>query len=332
MSGSLVHPILSFVVPVRNDARRLRRCLETIRTTSSHLAAEIIVVDNGSTDGSAAVARELGVRVIDLPNERVAALRNAGARLATGTLVAFIDADHELAPGWAAAAVAMLDDPGVAAAGAQYHAPADGTWVQRMYDNFRRHDRGFRSADWLPSGNLVVRRSTFEEVGGFDTSLETCEDVDLCQRLRARGWRLVEADGLRSVHLGDPATLRALFLGELWRGRDNLRVSLREPLTLRALPGTAFPVATLLALAGLAFGLLAWPLGGWSLAGVAAVLLLGLIAIRATLLLLRAHGNGRRGRLILDAVLVGGVYDVARACAIVSGGSHDVRRRSERHQ
>jgi GT2 family glycosyltransferase len=325
----LVPPQLSFIVPVRNDAYRLRRCLETIRDTSAHLRSEIVVIDNGSTDGSDTVGRESGAHVIVLPNERVAVLRNAGARAAKGELVAFVDADHELAPGWAATAVAVFDDPAVAAAGAQYHAPADGTWVQRMYDNFRRHERGRRNVDWLPSGNLIVRRSAFERVGGFDTSLETCEDVDLCQRLRAAGWRLVEAEELRSVHLGDPATLRALFLGELWRGRDNLRVSLRRPFSLRAVPSTAFPIATLLSLVGLAAGLLAWPIGGWPLAAAAAVILLGLLAARTTSLLVRAHRAGRSGRLVLDALLVGGVYDVARACAIVSGTSHDVRRQSD---
>jgi hypothetical protein len=296
------------------------------------VAAEIVVVDNGSTDGSDLVARESGARVIALPNARVGVLRNAGAREAGGEFLAFVDADHELGPGWAQAALRLFDDPSVAAAGAQYHAPADGTWVQRMYDNFRRHDRGSRSVDWLPSGNLIVRRSAFDRVGGFDTSLVTCEDVDLCQRLREHGWRLVESDELRSIHAGDPATLRALFLGELWRGRDNLRVTLRQPVNLRTIPGLAFPLATLAALAGLAAGVVAWPVAGSVVAASAAVLLLALIAVRATSLLRRAERTRRGGRLILDAVLVGGVYDVARACALVAGGSHGGRRRSERRR
>ena len=327
-------PQLSFIVPVRNDARRLRRCLETIRHTSAHQRSEIVVIDNGSTDGSDAVARESGARVIVQAFDRVAVLRNSAAKVATGEFLAFVDADHELAPGWAAAALSLLDaNERVGAVGAQYHAPADGTWVQKMYDNFRRHDDGSRSVDWLPSGNLVVRRSAFEAVGGFDTSLVTCEDVDLCQRLRAAGWTLVESDELRSVHLGDPATLRALFLGELWRGRDNLRVSLRQPMNLRTIPSTAFPVAVLVSLIALLAGLLAWPIAGWPLATGAALFLLGLLAVRTTSLLLRAQRTHRGGgNLILDAVLVGGVYDVARACALVASGSHDERRRFDRRQ
>ena len=83
------------------------------------------------------------------------------------------------------------------------------------------------------SGNLAVKRTAFQAIGGFDAALEACEDVDFCQRLRRAGWRLVGDERLESVHLGDPPTLAALFRAERWRGRDNLRVSLRGPLDAR---------------------------------------------------------------------------------------------------
>jgi GT2 family glycosyltransferase len=132
-------------------------------------------------------------------------------------LLAFVDADQELDPGWCDAAIHALADASVTAVGAQYHAPADGTWVQRMYDRMRGHQPGTRGAAWLPSGNFVIRRTAFGRAGGFDTSLETCEDVDLCQRITAAGGRLFSVDRLRSIHHGDPATL-GLVQGELWRG------------------------------------------------------------------------------------------------------------------
>src|SRR5262249_52970008 len=119
---------------------------------------------------------------------------------------------------------------------------------QRAYDRFRLHRRGIHEVDWLGSGNLAVRRDAFLRVGGFDTSLETCEDVDLCNRLRAAGYRLVSDDRMRSIHFGDPSTLGELFRGELWRGRDNVRTTIRGPLTLRSLPSLAVPVANLLLL------------------------------------------------------------------------------------
>lgn len=321
-------PVISFIVPVRNDAARLRRCLETMQTPISH---EIVVIDNGSTDGSADAARSVGARVIELPGVRVSSMRNAGARVASGELLAFVDADHELGPGWAdAAATLFVQERDVVAAGAPYHAPPDGTWVQRMYDRLRRRQVGRKPTDWLPSGNLVVRRASFDAVDGFDTTLETCEDVDLCQRLVARGGTILECDGLVSVHRGDPRTLRALFLGELWRGRDNVRVTLRGPLSFRSLPSLLLPAMVLLGAGGIMAGLVAWPLWpqrGWLLTA-AGVGTLGTVAIaRALSLWGRIGQRDRTGRAAVEAILVGSVYDAARALALVARPSHEIRRR-----
>jgi Glycosyl transferase family 2 len=321
-------PVLSFVVPVRNDAEHLRRCLESILAETREVAAEIIVVDNGSTDRSVEVAKAAGARIIERPLERVAALRNAAARVATGEFLAFVDADHELRSGWTDAAILGLRDATVCATGAQYHAPTDGTWVQQMYDRFRRHQPGRRDVDWLPSGNVVIRRDVFNRIGGFDTSLETCEDVDFCQRLKATGGRLVADDRLRSIHRGDPKTLKALFLGELWRGRDNLRVSLRVPLTPRSLPGIAIPVVNLLALAAIAGGALTWGLGGSALmAGGAAVFSL-LVAARAGALLSRTRFAEWTAGVAVQAMVVASVYDLARALALVARTGHEFRRKA----
>src|SRR5262245_34844832 len=159
-----------------------------------------------------------------------------------------------------------MRDSTIAAAGSQYQAPKEGTWVQRRYDRLRNRQPGMSEVDWLPSGNLVIRRVVFEQIGGFDKELEACEDVDLCQRIVRGGGRLVSSDRLSSVHKGDPPTLRALFFGELWRGRDNLRVSLRSPLKIRSLPSLGFPIVHLLALVTVLGGLLTLNAGGWRLA------------------------------------------------------------------
>ena len=318
---------LSFIVPVRNDAVRLRRCLDTIRANVAAAPAEIIVVDNGSVDDSAAVARDAGARVLVMPEVRVSVLRNAGARAATADLLAFVDADHELAPGWRQAASAIFTDDTVGAAGAQYHAPADGTWVQGMYDGFRRRLSGHQPVGWLPSGNLVVRRSAFESIQGFDESLVTCEDVDFCQRLRAKGWQLLEAEELRSVHHGDPATLGALFRGELWRGQDNFRVSVRAFGGLRDLPSIAFPVATLCGLLAVVGGLIAWPFVGPFAVGAGVVLLTLLLAVR-TVVLFRRTSTTPALRRLFQAMFVAGTYDLARAFALVVHPSHEVRQSS----
>jgi GT2 family glycosyltransferase len=243
-------------------------------------------------------------------------------------LLAFVDADQELAPGWLTAAADLLDPPSVWAAGADYHAPADGTWVQRVYDRFRNHTVGPVPVDWLPSGNLVVRRTAFDRIGGFDTSLESCEDVDFCRRIREAGGTLVESAALKSIHHGDPRTLRALFLSELWRGRDNLRVSLRERLTLRSAPSVLIPVAYLMGLAVFIAGLvLSLAGGGFTLAASGAVIALGLTTLRALRLSWRAVPGEGRLTVLSRAWLVAATYDAARALALVTRASHDMRRK-----
>ncbi len=322
-------PCVSFVIPVRNDRDRLARCLQSI-AESAYPAdrLEIVVVDNGSTDDSIAVARRFGATVLTLEGANVAELRNAGSRRARGEVLAFVDADHEISAGWVRSAVEDLWRHGVGAVGALCHAPLDGTWVQRTYDRFRTRTAGCYEVEWLGSGNLVVWRSVFEQAGGFDTSLETCEDIELCQRIRAAGFRILNDDRMRNVHLGDPATLAHLFRGELWRGRDNLRVSLRERVSLRALPSIMIPVIDLAMLLLVLAGLAATPwslAGGFSLVIAALAVVTAFVALRVARMSLGLTMAAVSVRQLSQSFAVAAVYDTARALALVARASHKTR-------
>jgi glycosyltransferase involved in cell wall biosynthesis len=321
-------PRLSFIIPVRDDAGRLRRCLDSIAAQRAAAPIEIVVADNGSADASADVARAAGATVLVLPGLAVAQLRNRAAAAARGDLLAFVDADHELTDGWIAAALATLDDPHVAAAGAEYDAPTDGTWVQRMYDRLRAHHPGVTAVDWLPSGNLVVRRETFASIGGFDERLESCEDVDLCRRIREDGGALLSVAGLRSTHVGDPKTLAALFYAELWRGRDNLTVSLRERLTWRSAPSVAMPIINLAAIVAIVVGLLLWRWHLGALAAAGVMVIAATTALRAMRLMLRAPAGTPRLADSGRAIAVAATYEMARALALVAKAGHGVRRKA----
>lgn len=318
-------PAITFIVPVRNDAARLKGCLERIRGNENlQHRIEVIVVDHDSVDGSDRVARSAGATVLSAAGLTVGALRNQGARAARGRVLAFVDADHEIDLGWAQCAVELLSDARTGAVGALYHAPSDGTWVQRVYDGLRAHKPGCRDVAWLGSGNLAVRADAFWLVNGFDSTLETCEDVDFCVRLRAAGFRVVSDDRLRSVHLGDPSTLRALFLGELWRGRDNLRTSLRGPLSWRDVPSVAIPVIDLAGLALVGTGVIVAPAGGLTLTGMALGIIGGLASLRAARILASRRAFGPVD--ILQSFIVASVYDFARALALLVRTPHETRR------
>ena len=313
---------VSFIIPVKNDAVRLRRCLASIAdNTYPATLIEMVVVDNGSTDSSADTARNFGANVVSMPKGSVAALRNRGVSESRGAIVAFVDADHEIDRHWAAAAVDVLSQPDVAATGAPCATQPKPTWVQQQYDAMRTPLLAATDVEWLGSGNLAMTRDAFERIGGFDENLTACEDVDLCNRLRLSGKRIIADPRLRNVHFGDPPTLRALFLGELWRGRDNVRVTFRGPWTFRHLRSAVAPIGSLaamtMALAALVAGRTEWFLG--------LVLAAFIPALINTLRICRRRQTF--GAIAAaQALAVAVVFDQARALSLVFRGSHKARR------
>jgi GT2 family glycosyltransferase len=323
-------PFVSVVIPVRDDAEGLRRCLKSVEGAHHATRVEIVVVDNGSRDDSAAVAREAGAVVIAAPGERVSAARNLGAAAASGDLLAFVDADHVIAADWLQQVITRLQaDPRAAAFGAPYLSPPGAGLVQRAYDLLRSHASVAGEVEWLGTGNLVVKRDLFSRIGGFDSTLETCEDVDFCRRVRASGHRLVSDPALRSVHYGDPDSLRAVFAGELWRGRDNVRVSFRRPRSFRSLLSLGTSAVVLLGLVAFGAGVILIPFAG----AATAVVGITLVGLGVTARLVRMLGNARQGlspALAVTAFAVAAAYEAGRAIALVVPTGHSRRRQSAR--
>jgi GT2 family glycosyltransferase len=317
--------LLSIVIPARNAAADLERCLRAINRSAAaaETAVDVVVANNGSLDNTAEVARRQDARVLDVPDAAVSAVRNQAAKAIRTPIVAFVDADQEVSAGWVEAAVMGLAEANVDAVGADYRSPPSPTWVQRAYDALRRRPARRCETSWLPSGNLVIRRDAFLSVGGFDESLETCEDVDLCRRLHAAGRRVVAEPDLVSVHHGDPRTLGALFRGEMWRGRDNLRVTLRSPRDIRSVLSALQPLTTVLvAIAALAASLAAPGFALTLLAGFGAFLILASIP-RAIQMWTRV--KPRSPAALIECAVVALTFDTARALALVVRASHAVR-------
>src|SRR5438045_416977 len=102
--------MLSFIVPAYNEEFELARSLAAIRTAAEATGEEyeIIVVDDGSTDGTAEIARRSGVTLIQIQRRQIAAARNAGAEIARGRILFFVDADTQIFPVHATEAIAVL--------------------------------------------------------------------------------------------------------------------------------------------------------------------------------------------------------------------------------
>lgn len=183
---------VSIVIPARNAATTLGACLDAC-LTQTHPGCDVVVVDDGSTDGTAAVAESRGARCIAQEPRGPAAARNRGAAATTSDVVAFTDADCVPRPDWVERLIAALDDE-AGAVGGTYDIANPESMLARMIqaEVALRHRRFGRDVDFLGSYNLAVRREAFEAVGGFDEdfSAASAEDNDLAYRLTAAGWKL----------------------------------------------------------------------------------------------------------------------------------------------
>ena len=313
---------VSFVIPVKDAAQHVRRCIASIVANDyPRDQVEVLVVDNDSSDGSAQAAVDAGATVLRSSARSVAELRNQAARQARGSILAFVDADHEIAREWIRTAVDVLSAADIGATGAPCMTDPLPNWVQRQYDAMRSRPVAREEVQWLGSGNLAIKKAAFDGIGGFDAQLTACEDVDLCNRLRAAGQRIVADPAMRNVHYGDPKTLSALFYGELWRGRDNVRVTFRGPKTFRHLRSALIPIVDLIALIASLAALL---LGYIGLAVACWLAVLALITLRAAYIVRRLSKPGMKDAA--QALAFATVFDMAKALALLARGSHRARR------
>lgn len=195
-------PGVSVVVAVLNASRTLPACLDALLRLEP-APQEIILVDNGSGDGSLDILQTFAeqhpartIHVLQEARRGAAAARNTGIRAATAEVVAFTDADCAPDAAWLRYLTRPLADPVVGAvAGRVLAAPASSTlelfsalYTLHLPDRPARHRRWTPWEGGFPTANLGVRRSLLERLAGFDEELKIYgEDYDLCARLYALG-------------------------------------------------------------------------------------------------------------------------------------------------
>lgn len=294
---------VSFIIPAMNEESMIVGALDSIRRQQLRddiTVAEVIVVDSGSTDATADIARAAGCIVIPAAAGNVSASRNLGAAQASGNILAFVDADCELPDTWLTHIADELQDSQVVGAGMNMAVPLPGaSWVERTWHELAHRSAAVglsENAEWLATFNVAVRTSVFTRIGGFDETLTTCEDVDLGYRLVREGsLRFIAGNGV--IHHGESRSLSEFFRREAWRARGGWQLLRDHRSSPRELLSCLIPFAVT----------------GSLLAGSAGFLWTGVAALTGAVPLLVLVFRKRPSvRLLPAAVIVQAVYFAAR--------------------
>lgn len=194
---------LSIVIPAYNEEKYLPQTLDAMNAALSGIdGAEIIVVDNESTDSTLDIAITRGTKVVTELEHNIAKVRNTGAAAASGNVLVFIDADTIVRPGMFEKIVeAMADENCFGGSSAVEYEPIKGRIIVEWFMLL-----------WPFLGNLTkmrggalqfCRAEIFHELGGYDTSIYVGEDIDFHWRLD----RLARDRGGRTAFIEDPKVL-----------------------------------------------------------------------------------------------------------------------------
>jgi len=216
-------PQLSVIIVSFNTREMTLDCLRTLERAVAGIASEVIVVDNASSDGSAAAIRAAFPQVQVLESGRNAgfgAANNLGMRAARGGYFLLLNSDAFPEPGAIAALLAALQaQPGIGVAGPRtlnpdgslqiscyrftspLHAWQENLWLSRGYSRWAHDTR--REVEFVIGACLLVRRAVFAQVGGFDERFFMySEEADWQRRIWDAGWKVLFVPEARVMHLG----------------------------------------------------------------------------------------------------------------------------------
>lgn len=202
-------PLVSVVIPTRNSARTLGRCLESVKN-QSYKHIEVTVVDCYSNDRTNDIAKKYNATFLLKGPER-SSQRNYGAKHSSGELFYFVDSDFILESDVVSKCVdacTYFD-----AVSTVNYSVGKGLWGKSiaLKERFLAHDPTIQTVRF-------IKRGAFFEIGGFDESLIVGEDLDLYARLLERKYRIGSVDAIE-WHIGEPETLRDIVRRSFYYGK-----------------------------------------------------------------------------------------------------------------
>lgn len=186
---------VSIVVPCFNEACFIRQAIKALLRQDYSGEFEIIVADNGSTDGTQTIVEkeqsaDSRINLVDASDHKGAAhARNIGVEHARGKYVLFADADDETPPGWLTAMLKALEFSDLVGCGFDTETLNE-SWQSESWQNGQNGDLNHFHPPFLPwsgAGSIGVKRDTHQAVGGFDERLIVLEDADYCWRIQLTG-------------------------------------------------------------------------------------------------------------------------------------------------
>jgi len=219
---------ISVVIPTLNSAETIGNCLDAIGKSS----AELIVVDDHSSDDTQDIARSRGANVIDVRTKSAAAARNEGVAHSTADIIAFTDSDCIPSPDWTVSIQAAFRElPSADIIGGSIGLREDTAFKRAYRAMYALTDARCLgdSSIMLPAMNLAARARVFKVVR-FDETLPgaLCDDVDFLQRARTLGLSIRYRPEIKVTHL-NPSSFRSFVRQEVRHGMGDLIFSRRYP-------------------------------------------------------------------------------------------------------
>lgn len=240
----MVEYSVSVIIPAKNEALLIGDCIDHVKASIEKWngEAEIIVIDNGSTDSTVDIAKSKGVNVFVEKEGTIAHMRNFGARKAIGNVLAFLDADCMVSPLWIVYCLEALNNPQVAGVGTRAIPDLqNATWVEKSITLLMAGAERPDFVKWLGTLNLFVKTDVFWSVDGFDEELITCEDYNLCTKINKQYIFFLEKR-IDTIHMRESKTLKDLYKREFWRGKSSLSSYKKNNYSINELPSILIPL------------------------------------------------------------------------------------------
>lgn len=214
-------PYISFILPAFNEEKYIENTIKSIREGSLRFPYEVVVVDHDSTDATALLAERQFAKVAKFIGGTISSVRNFGVKNSVGEILIFLDSDVTLTPQWFQNIEKAIEDlrknPNIIT-GSHCGSPENGTWLDRFwYESYGDEE----NVTNLGTGHMIITRKLFDQIGGFDESLLTGEDYNICMRAIKGGGQIVNNTDLRAIHHGYPQSLLGFVRREIWHGRGD---------------------------------------------------------------------------------------------------------------